>query len=241
MPKFHDYDLWVVLDSHTSLKINAKKSQILYPGEGVIFQPGDTVRATHDPDKPLTAFSVHFKFRYAKSASILNFKNSLPSRVRTFDAEFLRVWVRRIVSNANDSPTLLTEKMTETLITWMISESTHKQSQHFDPKITALISSIREDPGRIWESHAMARSSGLSLSQFNRSFRKMVGMSPAQFIIKQRTSRAEQLLQESDLSLQEIADALGYKDIYFFHRQFKQITGRTPGEIRKKTNRLLKI
>lgn len=37
------------------------------------------------------------------------------------------------------------------------------------------------------------------------------------------------------MSLKQIAESLGYTDVYFFHRQFKSVAGVTPGQWRKPT------
>ena len=77
-----------------------------------------------------------------------------------------------------------------------------------------------------------ARQASLSLSQFNKRFRAYTGTSPARYVILQRIDRAKKLLAETPMTLQQIADALGYSDIYYFHRQFRAETGQTPGSLR---------
>jgi AraC family transcriptional regulator of arabinose operon len=53
------------------------------------------------------------------------------------------------------------------------------------------------------------------------------------FAIRQRVQRAQQLLRGSSMQISEIADALGYVDVYFFSRQFKQATGVSPSTYRR--------
>ena len=45
--------------------------------------------------------------------------------------------------------------------------------------------------------------------------------------------RARLLLAESSLSVGMIAEALGFRDVFFFSRQFRQRTGLTPTAYRK--------
>ncbi|MNJ01019.1 HTH-type transcriptional activator Btr [compost metagenome] len=52
------------------------------------------------------------------------------------------------------------------------------------------------------------------------------------YIIKTRIDRAQHLLLHAGMNVTEVADALGYRDIFFFSRQFKQYTGKSPSEIR---------
>ena len=87
---------------------------------------------------------------------------------------------------------------------------------------------IRSAPGRAWTIPAMARHCGLSVPHFNRLWLATFHSSPGRYLIEHRIQRATQLLRESDLSIQQIAESLGYNDVYFFHRQFRQLTGVTP-------------
>ena len=73
----------------------------------------------------------------------------------------------------------------------------------------------------------------LNPDYFSRQFRKSFGVSARQWIKEERIRSAESLLLESGLSVTEIAYELGYDDIYFFSRQFKEVTGLSPLHWRK--------
>lgn len=49
-----------------------------------------------------------------------------------------------------------------------------------------------------------------------------------------RIRHAKQMLLDKQYSLDDISDAVGYKDTKYFSRVFKQKTGLAPGEYRKK-------
>ena len=71
---------------------------------------------------------------------------------------------------------------------------------------------------------------GYSEKAFIRTFRKMYGTTPHQYMIKSKILRAEYLLLYSDFSIKEIASSLGYKDQYIFSKQFKNQTGISPSQ-----------
>jgi AraC-like DNA-binding protein len=48
-----------------------------------------------------------------------------------------------------------------------------------------------------------------------------------------RMDRARILLQETASSIGQISDELGYQDVGYFSRQFKQRTGRSPLDFRR--------
>jgi AraC-like DNA-binding protein len=66
------------------------------------------------------------------------------------------------------------------------------------------------------------------VDHFSRVFAKVTGRRPQEWIIEARLARARQLLAETGLTVSQIAEALGFRDVFFFSRQFTQRTGQTP-------------
>jgi len=83
----------------------------------------------------------------------------------------------------------------------------------------------------------VAAAAGYSLDYFTRLFRISFGMSPREWIARERVRQAEVLLRESRSTVTEVADQLGYRDVFFFSRQFKKFTGETPSTVRQKSRR----
>ena len=71
---------------------------------------------------------------------------------------------------------------------------------------------------------------------FIRIFKQHFGMSPLQYINHKKMERAQLLLLTEDLTVKEVAFALGFNDHSYFIRLFKKITGRTPQEYRTMNN-----
>ena len=67
---------------------------------------------------------------------------------------------------------------------------------------------------------------------FIRIFKQHFGMSPLQYINHKKMERAQLLLLTEDMTVKEVAFALGFNDHSYFIRLFKKITGRTPQEYR---------
>jgi AraC-like DNA-binding protein len=79
---------------------------------------------------------------------------------------------------------------------------------------------------------SLAKSARMSLSQFERRFRAIVGVSPRQLLTQTRVDAAARLLRETSTPLNRIAMDCGFYDQALFSRQFKLATGLTPGEYR---------
>jgi AraC-like DNA-binding protein len=79
----------------------------------------------------------------------------------------------------------------------------------------------------------IAREFHLSYERFRKRFAAEVGVSPARYRMLRRIDMAKTLLAENELPIKAVADRLGYCDLYFFCRQFKQVTGQTPAAFRR--------
>ena len=55
--------------------------------------------------------------------------------------------------------------------------------------------------------------------------------------MKYRVSKAKDLLKLTDLSISEIAEAVGYQDHFYFSRVFKKTTAQSPSAYRKENAR----
>jgi AraC family transcriptional regulator len=72
----------------------------------------------------------------------------------------------------------------------------------------------------------------LSPFHFSRVFKQTTGMSPLQFVTRERITRAQQLIRETKRSLIEIGLDVGYKNPSHFAQVFRRVVGVTPTEFR---------
>jgi AraC-like DNA-binding protein len=79
----------------------------------------------------------------------------------------------------------------------------------------------------------IARESAMSLSCFERTFKKEMGTTYAKFLNRFRISRAAKMLLEEDRSISEIAYACGFNNPYHFTRMFNRIMAVSPRAYRK--------
>jgi len=78
----------------------------------------------------------------------------------------------------------------------------------------------------------LARLVELSPFHFSRVFKKTTGMSPLQFVTRERITLAQQLIRETSRSLIEIALEVGYTSPSHFAQVFGRVVGVTPTEFR---------
>jgi iron complex transport system substrate-binding protein len=75
---------------------------------------------------------------------------------------------------------------------------------------------------------------GCSSSYMYRLFKAEIGKSPNDYIIGIRLEQARQYLLTTQLNLREIAQSVGYSDVYYFSRLFKKQFGISPLQSRKR-------
>lgn len=78
----------------------------------------------------------------------------------------------------------------------------------------------------------VAALSGLSERQFRRIFTELYSMTPCRYLTLLRIDRAKVLLSNSNRTVSEVAEQVGYCDVYYFSKQFKAETGETPTQYR---------
>ena len=79
----------------------------------------------------------------------------------------------------------------------------------------------------------MARACGLSRATFNKAFRAATGLTPRAWLNARRVEEACRLLESGDLSVTDVAMALGFSSSQYFASVFRRHTGRRPSSIRR--------
>lgn len=74
----------------------------------------------------------------------------------------------------------------------------------------------------------------MSVSHFQRRFRQETGYSPRRFLIERRLERAEILLRELDLSIEEVSQRVGFCGQSALTNAFNKYRGCTPGQWRSR-------
>lgn len=98
--------------------------------------------------------------------------------------------------------------------------------------LARVIERMHERPGDDLSSRDFARIAGMSLSHFDRVFRRMVETSPRQYFLRVRVEAACRWLAESHDTIAAIAVACGFHDHAHFTRSFRRIVGLTPSAYR---------
>lgn len=101
-------------------------------------------------------------------------------------------------------------------------------------ELATALADFEQDLSRACSPAILTARSRLSATRLARLTRKLFGLTPSQLIAKTRITAASRLLQETQKTVAEIANACGYFDQSAFTRAFRTTTGLTPNEYRRR-------
>ncbi|WP_219834073.1 AraC family transcriptional regulator [Paenibacillus sp. R14(2021)] len=78
----------------------------------------------------------------------------------------------------------------------------------------------------------VAEYAGVDRTHFTKQFRKAYGVTPIQFLQQLRMNEARLLLAQTSYKIAEIAQSVGYPDLFTFSKAFKKLVGLSPNAYR---------
>ncbi|MFC9437119.1 GlxA family transcriptional regulator [Nocardia sp. NPDC057030] len=93
---------------------------------------------------------------------------------------------------------------------------------------------VAEHPNSDLSVEALAQRANLSPRQFTRAFSAEVGMSPGRYVDRVRLESARRQLEDTNHSIEEIADDCGYGTTEAMRRAFVRVVGVAPAEYRRR-------
>lgn len=243
--RLDDYDVWLVWAGRGRMRLRDRRIE-LRPGVALWMRPGGLYSADHDPDQPLGVSFAHFDLRDRRGRRPRS--DNLPGEVyQVADVPYAESLMRRVthlrrraVDRADATAGAVAGALLGSLLmdlvetgdrdAWSAASATERHHRQVVEPIAARIATAPHDVPRVAE---LAGEAGYSADHFARVFGEVTGRTPREYIVHARIDRARQLLDESTLTVSQVADALGYRDVYFFSRQFKQTTGQSPTAYRR--------
>jgi|LakMenEpi03Aug12_release.lakeMendotaPanAssembly.Ray.scaffolds.fasta_scaffold474306_1 AraC-like DNA-binding protein len=100
-------------------------------------------------------------------------------------------------------------------------------------KLAATVARLHDEFAEPLTTAQLAQQAGLSISQFERNFRKAFGTSPHQYLVGIRVEHACRLLIETDDTVTAVAQLCGFYDHAHFTRSFASVMGTSPSGYRR--------
>ncbi|HWL52674.1 MAG TPA: helix-turn-helix transcriptional regulator [Chthoniobacteraceae bacterium] len=247
------YDLWFMTSGRGILETPQGEKLPLQRGTVVLFRPGDVYDFYHlpgsgmmgvhwfhlelfreagGPSLPVDAPELEFLPRYGEAVEVSFFETCCKKiHVLFRRARAAGRWDEGDWEQAN----LLFRNL-------LMEYASSCRLQHRDEAtgvplhhrrlVSELLSLLYERPERFQSVAEVARHYGFSPSYFSRIVKAVDGRQLKQVMIDAKIEQAKHLLLSTTAKLENISDDLGYTGVFYFFRQFKQQTGKTPSEFR---------
>jgi CheY-like chemotaxis protein/AraC-like DNA-binding protein len=142
-------------------------------------------------------------------------------------------------------PALLLEKVKQIIAQRIALKEKYRKKVNLDPlnkeitptdevmikEVISLIEKNIRNP--LLDADFLAVEMGMSSSTFYRKMKGLVAQSPGEFIKSIRLKKAASYLIETNLTVSEIVENVGYSDTRNFRKSFETVYGSTPSDYRK--------
>ncbi len=205
-------------------------------GESLLLRPRRRHRGTGEYPPDLSFYWIHFAVRdgevFFPESSI-----TLPRHTSVARPNHLTELFRRFL---DDQEAGRSEPMSASLLLMlMLCEISDSRPVEKVVKENAAVLAQRAEAHIRTHFHTpistsvLASELGCNPDYLGRVFRKVYGLTPTEFMHRRRVRHARRMLIESDLNVEEISRACGFKDVGYFRRLFKRHEGMTPLAFRR--------
>lgn len=231
-----DYQLIYICEGSCAVTINGSV-QIAYPDDVILYRPGETQDYFLSQKVQPRTYWIHFNGDDCeKLFQTLSLEKA--HIIKAGSNREIGHLVGRVCQYYNlKTPNyeLLCSTLMQSILA-LLSNEMHRVlpqpgSKSAD-KISELISRMKMVQNLDFNVAKCADFCYMSKPHFSRVFKRTTGMSPVQFLLGIRIDRAKELLDFTDQSITDIAEACGFQDQNYFARTFKKITGLTPTQYR---------
>ena len=145
--------------------------------------------------------------------------------------------IKRIAALYNDNAECSDRKRTFNLslalLNIVLSRPEIQWQTNDSPKIEKASRFIESNYASQISIHDTAGKAGMSHAAFIKAFKLYQGITPARFLMQVRTRQAADLLANTNLPIEDIADRTGFPNRAYLSRVFSKITGKAPAQFRK--------
>ena len=118
-----------------------------------------------------------------------------------------------------------------------VSASLAAQARAVDGRFRQLATWVGENLARELSIQSMAAQAGISVRHFARCFNEEIGMTPAKYVERVRFEAAQQLLAQTDVTVERVAESCGFGSAETLRRVFLRRTGVGPAAYRLRAKR----
>ena len=208
------------IDDGKMFELNGPYAFLTYPGHFFRYGPPDNMTRHHN-----YICTCGPRIQRYMDGGLWNPDTLLPMVRIPHPERFLRT-MQEIMTLAgqpgpvNPRAVLLFEDLLLQMHEAMKDEKRH--TPHQSEQLKELVPRIGANPEYEWDFAKEAQKCHVTLTHFRRIFKEITDLSPQQFLLQMRLSRAAELLKTSTAPIKEIAAMAGWDNVFYFSRMFRK-------------------
>lgn len=228
----HTHPFWqleIATRHHIRYSINGLHD-LLNSGDMLLIPPGIEHEFIYEQPR-VTWISVKFEY----NGSAVETPRASVMRQSQFTDKFTAA-LKTMVTGTILKPyeKVFVEGWIETLFTFIRSADFLEEEDESSQFVRKVTDRVMEKGGRPVSINDLANQLSYTRSHISKQFKLHTGESLKSYIDRIRVEKAKEMLRYEDLQITEIAEVLGYQDIFSFSRFFKRHTGISPREFKGK-------
>lgn len=230
-----DYYLQYLISGNMLIKIDGE-TKIMRPGQIIFYYPNTHYHYEFEETNEVVYFWVHFT---GSEAENLIKKYGIPNKqlvdigINEDILNNFKMMFKEFILRDNCFFETVAARLTDILVLVNRSMKQRNLDDKFDNKrILRSLKFIHMNYNTNITLKQLAELERSSISTFRALFQKCTGIPPIEYQIRLRINRACDLLIQTDLSIHEIAESIGYMDSLYFCRIFKKKIGMSPTSYR---------
>lgn len=237
-----EFQIIYISEGHGTFESQSIPRRKVEPGTVMLLFPNERHNYAPDKREGWSEFWIGFRGEMAEKLLSAGFFSPKDALIRIGHSNSLIALYRDAIRIA-ERENMGCQQLLAGIVTHMLGHLIYKSrngrngSNRTEEIINEARQLMRERVHHSLHAEQIAESLGVGYSWFRQSFKRITGISPAQYISRLLISRAKEMLVSEERTITETAYALGFESVGQFSTLFRKIEGITPGQFREE-NRL---
>ncbi|PKM52666.1 MAG: AraC family transcriptional regulator [Firmicutes bacterium HGW-Firmicutes-7] len=244
-PAIYDkHNLFLVYQGEAQLTCNDKTFHVK-PGDLVYYKPGDYRKGYTFPDNLMECYTVDFLYTFPVFSQNQWKLNDLDlpfqtvehiddaylySRLLELFSKFTRTFITQSNSKTIRGRAIFMEILS-LLTQWKSGDFVYDNVR----KVEQVINYMTKNFTELLTLEELSNYAKISPSYLGSLFKSVTGKSPISYLIDIRLHKAKELLLDGHI-VSDVADAVGFNDLYYFSKCFKKNEGISPSQYKRIAN-----